>query len=117
MRESSNPVTGISVVFVTVGREEEGLKISHALVQEKLVACVNIIAGVRSIYWWKDEVCDDREWLLVMKTRSALVPALQSRIKALHSYEVPEIIAFPIEQGLPAYLEWVLESTKGNAAS
>lgn len=104
-------MTGISVVFATVGREEEAREISRTLVQEKLVACVNVIAGVHSIYWWKDEVCDDREWLLIMKTRSALVPALQNRIKTLHSYEVPEIIAFPIEQGLPAYLQWVLEST------
>jgi periplasmic divalent cation tolerance protein len=101
----------VSVVFVTVGREDEAREISRTLVGEKLVACVNMISGVRSLYWWKGEICDDQEWLLIMKTRTVLVPALRDRIRALHSYEVPEIIAFPIEQGLPEYLDWVLENT------
>ncbi len=101
----------VSVVFVTVGKEEEALALGHALVQEKLAACVNIVSGVRSIYRWKGEVCDDRELLLIMKTRTSLVQALQDRVKALHSYEVPEIIAFPIDQGLPEYLDWVLANT------
>jgi periplasmic divalent cation tolerance protein len=106
-------MTEVSVVFVTVGKEEEAREISGALVQEKLVACVNMISGVRSIYWWKGKVCDDQEWLLIMKTRTSLVPTLQDRIRELHSYETPEIIAFPVKQGLPEYLSWVLESTVG----
>lgn len=104
-------MTEVSVVLVTVGKEEEAREMSRVLVGEKQVACVNIISGVRSIYRWKGEICDDQEWLLIMKTRTSLVPALQDRIRKLHSYEVPEVIAFPVEQGLPEYLTWVLEST------
>jgi periplasmic divalent cation tolerance protein len=102
----------ISVLFVTVGSEEEASRIGRALVEEKLVACVNMLPRIRSIYWWKGEVCDSEEYLLIMKSRSSLFAALQSRIRELHSYEVPEIIAFPIARGLPEYLDWVLENTK-----
>lgn len=104
-------MTEISVVLVTVGREGEAHEMSRLLVNEKRVACVNILPGVRSVYRWKGEICDEQEWLLIMKTRTSLVPALQDRIRELHSYEVPEIIAFPLEQGLPEYLAWVREST------
>lgn len=108
-------MTDVSIVLVTVGKEEEAREISRTVVQEKLAACVNMISGVRSLYWWKGEVCDDQEWLLIMKTRTSLFPALQERIKALHTYEVPEVIAFRIEEGLPAYLDWVLASTASRA--
>ena len=101
----------VSVVFVTVGNAEDASKIGRALVEEKLVACANIIPRIQSIYWWKGEICDDQECLLIMKTQSSLFPLLQSRIRQLHSYEVPEIIAFPIAQGLQEYLDWVVEST------
>ncbi len=107
-------MTHVSVVFVTVGKEEEALALGQALVQERLAACVNIVSGVRSIYRWKGEVCDDRELLMIMKTRTSLVQALQDRIKALHSYDVPEIIALPVDQGLPEYLDWVLENSVGS---
>lgn len=101
----------VSVMFVTVGKAEEAEKIARTLVGEKLVACVNVVPGIQSIYWWKGEVCEDTELLLIMKTRTALVGAVRDRVKELHSYEVPEIIALPIAQGLPAYLEWVAAST------
>ncbi len=101
----------ISVVLVTVGDAEEALTIARTLVEEKLVACVQIIPGIRSIYRWKGDVCDEEEKLLLMKTRSALFPALQDRIRQLHSYEVPEIVSFPIAAGLPDYLNWVIENT------
>lgn len=104
-------MTEISVVFVTVGNVEEASKIGRALVEEKLIACVNIIPQIHSIYWWKGKICDDQECLLIMKTRSSLFPSLKDRIRRLHSYEVPEIIAFPIAQGLPDYLNWVVENT------
>ncbi len=104
-------MTEVSVVFVTVGKEAEAVEIAQTLVREQWVACVNIISGVRSIYRWKGEVCDDQEWLLIMKTRTSLIASLRDRIRELHSYEVPEIIAFPIDQGLPEYLNWVLENT------
>jgi len=101
----------VSVVFVTVGNAEDASKIGRALVEEKLIACANIIPRIHSIYWWKGEICDDQECLLIMKTQSSLFPLLKSRIRQLHSYEVPEIIAFPIAQGLPEYLDWVVENT------
>ncbi|NTW36711.1 MAG: divalent-cation tolerance protein CutA, partial [Syntrophobacteraceae bacterium] len=91
-------MTEVSVVFVTVGKEAEAVEIAQTLVREQRVACVNIISGVRSIYRWKGEVCDDQEWLLIMKTRTSLIASLRDRIRELHSYEVPEIIAFPIDQ-------------------
>lgn len=104
-------MTDVSVVFVTVGNAEEASKIGRTLVEEKLVACANMISSIDSIYWWKGQICQDRECLLIMKTRSSLFPVLKNRIKELHSYELPEIVAFPIEQGLPGYIEWVLENT------
>ena len=104
-------MTEILVVLVTVGNSEEAAKIAQTLVQEKLVACVNIIPQIRSIYRWKGEVCDDQELLLMMKTQAALFPTLQKRIRALHSYEVPEIVGFPLLVGSPDYLNWVLENT------
>ncbi len=106
----------VSVVFVTVGNEEEAASIAGALVAEKLVACVNIVPRIRSVYWWKGEVCDEPEVLMIMKTRTSLFLDLQSRVRELHSYEVPEIIAFPVSDGLPAYLDWVVESTRGPAS-
>ncbi len=105
-------MSDIAVVMVTVGSGEEAVTIARTLVEEKLVACVNIVPRIRSIYHWKGELCDEEEQLLIMKTRSDLFPRLQNRIRELHSYEVPEIISFPIAEGLPDYLNWVLESTR-----
>ncbi len=101
----------VSVMFVTVGKAEEAERIARTLVGERLVACVNVVPQIRSIYWWKGEICEDSELLLIMKTRTALVEAVRDRVKDLHGYEVPEIIAMPIAQGLPAYLEWVVANT------
>ena len=104
-------MTDFSVIFVTVGRESEASKIAHTLVEEGLVACANIVPRIRSIYRWKGEVCDDEEFLLVIKTRSSRFEALQRRVRELHSYEVPEIIAIPLTAGLPEYLQWIEENT------
>jgi len=101
----------VLVVFVTVGDGDEALTIGRTLVEEKLVACVNMVPQIRSIYWWKEEVCDEQEVLLVLKTSASRFDSLQSRIRELHSYEVPEIIALPVERGLPEYLDWVIENT------
>ena len=104
-------MTDVSAVFVTLGKAQDASVMGRKLVEEKLVACVNIIPRIRSIYWWKGEVCDDEEVLMIMKTRSSLIPSLKDRIRELHSYEVPEIISFKIDQGLQDYLDWVVEST------
>ncbi len=104
-------MTGVSVVMATVGKEEEAVSLARTLVAEKLAACVNIIPRIRSIYRWKNEICDEGELLLVMKIRSSAFTRIRDRIRELHSYEVPEIISFPIEDGLPDYIDWVLENS------
>ena len=85
---------------------------ARTLVNEQLVACVNIIPLVESIYWWKGEVCEDAESLMVMKTTDEMVPRLIERIRALHSYEVPEIVSLDIDENgsHPDYLKWVIDS-------
>ena len=99
------------VVFVTSGSEEEALKIAHALVEERLAACVNLVSPIRSIYRWEGKICDEKEWLLVIKTHMARFDDLEKRVKALHSYSVPEIIALPIITGSSSYLNWLEEMT------
>jgi len=100
------------VVFVTCGSEDEALEIARALVEEKFAACANMVSPLRSIYRWEGKICDEKEWLLVIKTRQFLFEDLAKRVKAIHSYSVPEIIALPIAEGLPAYLTWISENTK-----
>lgn len=97
------------LVFVTAGSAEEGGRIGRALVEEGFAACANIIPGIRSIYRWRGEVCDDEEVLIMIKSKATLFERLKKRIKELHSYEVPEIIAFPITLGSPDYLRWIDE--------
>lgn len=99
------------VVFVTVPNEKSAAAIGRALVDERLAACANLIGPIRSIYRWKDNVEDATEHLLIIKTRANLYAALEKRVKELHSYEVPEIIAVKIESGSPQYLAWIHEST------
>jgi len=105
-------VSEFIIVFVTCGSEDEALKIARALVEEKLAACANMVSPLRSIYRWEGKICDEKEWLLVIKTRQSLFEDLAKRVKAIHSYSVPEIIALPIAEGLPAYLTWISENTK-----
>jgi periplasmic divalent cation tolerance protein len=102
----------VIVILVTVGNADEALRIARTIVEEKLAACVNIVPSIRSIYFWKGEVCDDPENLLVIKTRETLFERLRTRICELHSYEVPEIIALRLHAGHEPYLSWVLETTE-----
>ena len=99
------------VVLVTCGSEEEASKIAHALVDERLAACANIISPIRSIYRWQGKILDEREWLLVVKTQETRFQDLEKRVKSLHSYQVPEIISLPILAGSSSYLSWLEEST------
>lgn len=104
-------MTDISIVFVTTGSENEAIKIGQVLVEEKLAACANIVPKIRSIYRWKGDIRSDEEYLMIMKTRSSLFPALKKRVCELHSYEVPEVITFPISEGQSEYLNWVIDNT------
>ncbi len=103
------------IVFVTAANEAQALSIAQALVSERLAAYADIMGPIRSIYRWHDEVQDDREHLIMAKTRASLVPSLERRIKQLHSYEVPEVIAVSASAGSRPYLKWLMESTGGPA--
>ncbi len=98
------------IVLVTCGSEEEGVKIAHSLVEERLAACVNLISPVRSIYRWEGKIWDEKEWLLIIKTQKDRFEELEKRVKFLHSYSVPEIIGLPIVEGSSAYLNWIREN-------
>ena len=102
---------GDRVILVLSTVPESGsARIAETLVSERLVACVNTIP-VRSWYRWKGEICRDREELLVMKTRESLFPRVLERVREIHPYEVPEILALPIWGGFLGYLRWVMEET------
>lgn len=100
------------VVLITAPNEDEAVKISKTLVEEKLAGCINIIKNVRSIYFWKGKIEDEPEVLMVVKTKSELFEELEKRVKSLHSYTVPEIIGLEIKKGSQSYLNWLSEVTK-----
>jgi len=100
------------IVLVTCGSEEEAVKISNALVEERLAACVNLISPVRSVYRWEEKIWDEKEWLLIIKTQRKRFQEIETRVKSLHSYSVPEIIALPIIAGSSSYLDWLAEMTR-----
>jgi periplasmic divalent cation tolerance protein len=104
-------MTDCIVVYVTAPAEE-AVTLAKTLVNERLVACVNIVPGLRSIYWWQGKVEDESEVLCIMKTRTRLFEDLRDRVRELHSYEVEEIIALPILAGNLPYLDWIKENTK-----
>lgn len=106
-------MTDYLVVLTTAGSEAEAETIAKTLVEEQLAACVNLVSPIRSLYRWEGAVADDREWLLFIKTRADYFSALEARIKALHSYQVPEVIALPVVMGSAVYLRWLHEATEG----
>lgn len=90
------------------------LQLANTLIDEKLAACINIVPGLTSIYRWQGKRETGTEELLMIKSTQDNYPVLESRIKELHPYELPEVIAVPIQAGLPAYLNWVNESCQQN---
>ncbi|MEW6439503.1 MAG: divalent-cation tolerance protein CutA [bacterium] len=107
---------GKIVVLITTGSEEEAERIARALLEERLIACANWIPKVRSLYWWQGRLNEDQETLLLCKTRESLFSRLAERTKALHSYEVPEIISLPLRQGWDPYLSWIESETVSGSA-
>jgi periplasmic divalent cation tolerance protein len=99
------------LVLITTASDEEADKIGKTLVEKRLAACVHIVPQFRSIFFWKDKICDELEVLLLVKSRRGRFTELAREVKALHSYTVPEIIALPILEGAVDYLEWIGQVT------
>jgi periplasmic divalent cation tolerance protein len=97
------------VIFVTAGSPVEAERLSRTLVEERLAACVNRIKSVKSVYRWQGDVEESEEELLLIKSRKDLFASVEKRVRELHSYSVPEVIALPIIKGSQAYLHWLDE--------
>ncbi len=104
-------MTDALVVLVTAPSAEQAAALARALVEARLAACGNVVPGLRSIYRWEGKVQDDAEALLVLKTTRARFEALRDRVLALHPYEVPEVLALPVEAGSARYLAWIAAET------
>ncbi len=99
-----------TMILSTAPTKDEAHEIASALVERKLVACVNVLGPMDSIYRWKGGVENAQEFLLLMKTEAELFESVRDAIRQMHSYEVPEVLQVPIENGLPAYLTWISEN-------
>ena len=105
--------TGVEVlvVLVTAPSAEKAAELGRVLVSERVAACANVLPGIRSIYWWEGKVQDEPEVLLLLKTARTRFDALRDRVLALHPYQLPEVIALPVEAGSTKYLEWITRET------
>ena len=99
------------ILYVTASNGDEAERISRALLEERLVACVNILGNITSHYWWKAEIQTGNEVLLIAKTMDTLVARAVEKVKSIHSYECPCIVSLPISGGNPAFLLWLKEET------
>ena len=108
--QSADPI----IVFMTAASAEEAMRIAEVLVESKLAACVQVLPEMHSIYLWKGEVERAREVLVIAKTTMAKFDGHQSKLRAIHSYETPEIIALPIVAGSEDYLKWLTSSLEGS---
>jgi periplasmic divalent cation tolerance protein len=104
------PAKAAVLVLISCANEEQGASLARVLVEERLAACVNLVREVRSIYRWQGKIEDDRETLLLVKTRKTILSRLERRVRELHSYDVPEIMALSFESGAKPYLDWLLGS-------
>jgi periplasmic divalent cation tolerance protein len=98
-------------VYITAGDEAEAQKISRTLVQERLAACANYFP-TKSVFWWKGAIEETPEFSLIMKTRAELVPQVIARVKQIHSYTIPCVVSWIIEDSNPEFLDWIRESTE-----
>lgn len=105
-------MTDIFTLYVTCADKNEALKIANALIEKRLAACANVYDGLTSVYRWENKVRQAPEAALVAKTTAAKLAAAMAEVKRLHSYEVPCIIASPISDGFPPFLQWVAEETR-----
>ncbi|MEJ5376320.1 MAG: divalent-cation tolerance protein CutA [bacterium] len=101
----------LRVVLVSMPDEQKAASLARALIEKRLAACVSVLGGVRSFYRWKGELCQDPEVLLLIKTRKDLMEPLMSVVRSLHPYELPEILALDVADGLADYMNWVCQET------
>ena len=104
--------TDACVVYVTTSSQEEATRLAQVLVRERLAACVQQVGPIQSTYIWQAQLCEDQEYLLIIKTRKTLAAALTERVQALHSYDVPEVLVLPIQGGSAPYLQWLYDQTQ-----
>ncbi|HSA06504.1 MAG TPA: divalent-cation tolerance protein CutA [Candidatus Gastranaerophilales bacterium] len=100
------------IIYTLTNNEDEAKKIAHTLVKEKLAACCNIVRNVMSVYEWKEQICEDNEHLILIKTKKELFEEVKNCILKNHSCELPAIIMLPIETGSQKFLDWIGENTK-----
>nr|PJB80207.1 MAG: divalent-cation tolerance protein CutA [Acidobacteria bacterium CG_4_9_14_3_um_filter_49_7] len=112
MMESSEHGLEYILVMTTVGSEEQALTIANALVYKKIAACVNTVPAIRSVYRFKGRVWDDEEYLLIIKSTTVHYDEIEKTIAALHNYEIPEILSFPMQKGKPEFFNWIQESVR-----
>jgi periplasmic divalent cation tolerance protein len=106
--------TGEVVVLITTSSSEEAQRIAHSLLNHRKAACVNIVPGVNSLFWWKGKIDSAQECLLVVKTKASALDQVISLVKQTHSYKVPEVVALPIVGGNDEYLEWIRDEVEGS---
>jgi periplasmic divalent cation tolerance protein len=107
----SMPHTDAVVVLTTVASEDEAVKLVRTLLERRLIACGTLFPNARSLYRWQGKVADEREIVVMLKTRSARLEPLQSAFGELHPYKVPELLAMPVSSGLDKYLDWINSET------
>ena len=105
-----------SMLYVTCASVNEAEDIARTLVAERLVACANILGGMRSVYRWQGAVTEDDETVLILKTRSANVERVTERVIALHGYDVPCVVELPLARGNPTFLDWISTESQGTGA-
>ncbi|MFH2012781.1 MAG: divalent-cation tolerance protein CutA [Pseudomonadota bacterium] len=103
--------TNYITIFITASSSEEAVIIGKTLVEERLVACANIIPKIRSIFSWEGVICDENEVMMILKSKESLFQQIKKRVIMLHSYEVPEVITLPICSGSEDYLKWIDDVT------
>jgi periplasmic divalent cation tolerance protein len=105
------PHTDATVVLTTVATDDEAVKLVRTLLDRRLIACGTLLPGARSLYRWQGKVADEKETVILLKTRSARVDALQEAFKELHPYKVPELLVLSVDTGLGKYIDWINEET------
>lgn len=101
-----------TMIYATASSDEEALRIADAIVTERLAACANVVRGVTSMFWWEGRVQEGQEVTIILKTRSELVERLTERLRELHSYDCPCIVALPITGGNKAFIDWIITETR-----